>query len=113
MFAKFYASRGRCASHPDPDLWFPDQPQGRPTTAKRKIVASKAMLAIAICDDCPIKAECLAEGMRPENLEHGIWGGTLPGERILAAGLKLNRTIRRDAVAFAEGVRTWQSISVD
>jgi hypothetical protein len=112
MTAKFYASKGLCAKHPSPDLWFPEQPQGRPTQAKRKIVASKVMLALSICDDCPIKAECLAEGMKPENIEHGIWGGMLAGERILTAGIDTNRTIRRDAIVFAEGVRAWQSISV-
>lgn len=113
MFAKFYAARGRCASHPNPDLWFPEQPAGRPTMAKRKIVASKVMLAISICNDCPIKAECLAEGMSSENIEHGIWGGMLAGERILAAGIDTNRTIRSDAITFAEGVRAWQNTSVD
>lgn len=113
MFAKFYATRGLCSKHPNPDLWFPEQPQGRPTNAKRKLVASKVRLALSICDSCPIKAECLDEGMKPENIEHGIWGGMLAGERILAAGIDTNRTIRSDAIVFAEGVRAWQTISQD
>jgi hypothetical protein len=105
--------KGACSNHPNPDLWFPEQPQGRPSDSKRKLLASKVMLALSICDDCPVKAECLVEGMKPENIEHGIWGGMLAGERILAAGIDTNRTIRSDAITFAEGVRAWQSISVD
>lgn len=104
--------KGLCSTHPNPDLWFPEQPQGRPSNAKRKLLANKVMLAIAICNDCPVKAACLAEGMKSENLEHGIWGGTLPGDRIVAAGVDINRTSRHDAIVFAEGVRAWQSISV-
>lgn len=112
MTAKFYASRGKCATHPNPDLWFPEQPQGRPTNAKRKLLADKVMLAISICNRCPIKNECLAEGMKPENLEHGIWGGVMAGDRILLSGIDTNRTVRSDAIVFAEGVRAWQNTSV-
>jgi hypothetical protein len=49
--------------------------------------------------------------MKPENIEHGIWGGMLAGERILMAGIPTNYTIRSDAIAFAEGVRIWHDIS--
>jgi len=104
--------KGSCSTHPTPDLWFPTQPKGRPTRAKRKIVADNAMLAISICQGCPVKAECLAEGMKPDNIEHGIWGGMLAGERILMAGIPTNRTIRSDAIVFAEGVRAWQEVSL-
>ena len=110
MTAKFYPSKGTCASHPSPDLWFPEQPQGRPSNAKRKALANRVMLAIAICDGCPIKQACLDEGMKMENIEHGIWGGMMAGDRILKAGIDINRTSRSDAVVFAEGVRAWQSI---
>ncbi len=101
--------RGLCSTHPNPDLWFPEQPQGRPSNRKRKLLADSVMIAISICQSCPVKQACLAEGMLPENIEHGIWGGKLAGERILAAGIDTNRTIRSDAIVFAEGVRAWQS----
>lgn len=103
--------RGSCSTHPQPDLWFPEQPQGRPSNAKRKLLADKVMLAIAICEGCPVKQACLDEGMKIENIEHGIWGGLMAGERILLSGIDTNRTIRSDAIVFAEGVRAWQSIS--
>ena len=40
----------------------------------------------AICAGCPVRAECLAEGMCPvpgyqEQLEYGIWGGLVQRER--------------------------------
>ncbi len=105
--------KGTCSTHPNPDLWFPEQPAGKPTNAKRKLLADKVMIAIGICNGCPVKEQCLAEGMKPENLEHGIWGGTLPGDRIIASGIDTNRAIRRDAIVFAEGVRVWQSTLVD
>ena len=104
--------KGSCSTHPKPDLWFPTQYQGRPSMAKRKKIADDVMIALSICEDCPIKAECLAEGMKPENIEYGIWGGMLAGERILMAGIPTNRTIRSDAIVFAEGVRVWQDISL-
>ena len=104
---------GLCSTHPNPDLWFPEQPQGRPSRASRKIVAKQVLLAVSICQECPIKQACLTEGMKPENIEHGIWGGMLAGERILLANIDTNRTIRSDAIVFAEGVRKWQSISQD
>ena len=103
--------RGLCSTHPNPDLWFPEQPQGRPSERKRKILANKVMLATAICAGCPVKAECLAEGMKPENIEHGIWGGLLAGERIRLSRTRRSGTIREQAIAFAEGVRAWESIS--
>ena len=104
---------GLCTGHPNPDLWFPEQPQGRPSNAKRKQLAEQVMLALAICHECPIRQQCLDEGMRPENIEHGIWGGLLAGERILIAGIDTNRTIRSDAIVFAEGVRKWQEQLLD
>lgn len=101
---------GLCTGHPNPDLWFPEQPQGRPSDASRKRLAEQVMLAIAICHECPVRQKCLDEGMRPENIEHGIWGGMMAGERIVAAGIDTNRTIRSDAIVFADGVRRWQEL---
>ena len=103
--------KGLCSTHPNPDMWFPEHPQGRQSMASRKRLADSVMSAINICQECPVKADCLAEGMKPENIEHGIWGGVLAGDRILMAGIPTNYTIRSDAIAFAEGVRIWHDIS--
>jgi hypothetical protein len=49
--------------------------------------------------------------MKEENIEHGIWGGLLAGERILLSRGRKTGSAREQAIVFAEGVRTWQSIS--
>jgi hypothetical protein len=41
--------------------------------------------AINMCGRCPIQKDCLEEGMKPENLAYGIWGGLLAGQRIAIA----------------------------
>lgn len=74
-------------------------------------VINDALVAMAICQECPIRTLCLEQGMREENIEHGIWGGMLAGERIMLAKARNNSTVREQAISFAEGVRAWQSIS--
>lgn len=53
----------------DPEVWFPD-------------VGSKIESANlkAICNDCPVTAECLDYAMRAGERE-GIWGGLSPRQR--------------------------------
>jgi WhiB family redox-sensing transcriptional regulator len=52
----------------DPDLWFPE-----------KGVPSRA--AVRICNQCPVRAECLAEAQaRPEIW--GVWGGLSYHQRL-------------------------------
>jgi hypothetical protein len=37
---------------------------------------------LAVCGRCVVRVECLAFAMSdPGASRHGIWGGTLPGER--------------------------------
>ncbi len=104
---------GLCSTHPNPDMWFPEEQQsrGRPSRANHERMVTHALTAISICQSCPTRAECLTEGMKPENIEHGIWGGMLAGERILLARVSRSGTTREQAITFAEGVRAWQSIS--
>lgn len=49
------------------DDWFPND--GDHHAAQR---------AIAICNQCPVRARCLTEGL---NESEGIWGGTTPRQR--------------------------------
>jgi WhiB family redox-sensing transcriptional regulator len=53
----------------DPELWFPDKGD-----------AVSAQLARAICQQCPVRAECLAEALE-NNFGYGIWGGLSIKER--------------------------------
>lgn len=107
---------GLCSTHPNPDLWFPEESpsqrgSGRPSRAQHKQMVENALLAVAICQECPVRAKCLELGMSEENIEHGIWGGLLAGERIKLARTRRSGKIREQAITFAEGVRAWQSIS--
>jgi hypothetical protein len=103
---------GLCSTYDNPDLWFPEQhdKQGKPSRKEHKRAVENALLAMSICRECPIRARCLEEGMREENIEFGIWGGMLAGDRINLARGRRTGTIREQAIAFAEGVRVWQSI---
>ena len=57
-----------------PDIFFPEDFPDKPTREYAIRVAK------ALCNECPIKAECFAYAI--ENDERwGIWAGILPSER--------------------------------
>lgn len=58
----------------DPDLFFPDDLIGE----QRELSES---LAIELCKSCPIKKPCAAYAIEAQ-AEYGIWGGTLPSDRL-------------------------------
>lgn len=72
-----------------PDLFFPEGPMGRPSRSGPRVEKAKRL-----CWECPIRSDCLAQGMS-EPL--GIWGGLTPVER---RGLARTTKLRRQA-AFA------------
>lgn len=58
-----------CASHGDPDLWFPEHGEHE-----------REQEALRICASCPVRAACLAYVLsRPP--QPGIWGGTTEDQR--------------------------------
>jgi hypothetical protein len=62
-----------CAGHPDRWTWFSDDERD-------------ANRAIAVCRVCPVRSECLTSALRRAE-PSGVWGGTLPEERLhLRAG---------------------------
>ena len=78
--------RGNCTSDDNPDAWFPTMPTtGGNVATIMKNLAPDIKYAIGMCSRCPVRDKCLEEGMKPENLAYGIWGGTLPGQRIAMA----------------------------
>lgn len=105
---------GLCRSHDNPDLWFSDtiesDRQGRPSKDDVATAVRNSRQALAICGRCPVKDECLAEGMLPENIDYGIWGGTLSGERLLLAGVSINSNTRKANVRFAHKIRESQIV---
>jgi WhiB family transcriptional regulator, redox-sensing transcriptional regulator len=69
--------QARCAtSCLDPDEWFP-------LTADVGRAREQAARAIAICAECPVRAECLELSLRHSFGigVYGVWGGLVAGER--------------------------------
>ena len=48
-------------------MWFPVSPYPKGAELKR------ARKAQAVCEDCPVRTECLTFALRTR--QHGIWGG--------------------------------------
>ena len=71
-FLALLAKKGLCRDL-DPDLWFPDADE------RTTEYADQAHVAIAVCNACPVKTECLDYGVEHE--VYGIWGGTTPSQR--------------------------------
>jgi len=102
---------GNCTNSSNPDLWFPEVPAHRPSIARTEAMAKSVQEALDICSTCPAKAECLAEGMKPENLPHGIFGGMLAGDRLLSTGVKRDnfnvRSQEYEAINLAMRLEPW------
>lgn len=62
-----WADLGLCATHSNPDLWFPERGA---STAEAK----------AICRLCPVQAQCLTYAVN-NGEKFGIWGGRSERER--------------------------------
>lgn len=78
---------GACYKNPDPDLWQPEPPNGRPSERMMRTIAVRVLDAKTICNDCPEQKRCLEFGNEPNDLPYGIWGGKMAGERILDMGI--------------------------
>ena len=81
----------RCAhAGLDPDQWFP-------VSAEAGNARREAAAALAICNSCPVRAECLALSLEHWDIgQHGIWGGLLAAERA-----KLRRRLTANDNGFA------------
>lgn len=78
-----------CNGHPDPDLWHYDNSV---YVDEQQLHVLRSVEAIEVCNGCPVKAQCLKQGLEQENIISvggvgSIWGGLLTGERALLAGL--------------------------
>jgi len=103
------SKNGLCRNSDDPDLWFSDEVEqdrsGRPSLKESEMLIARTIQALKICDMCSVKDLCLEEGMRKDNLEHGVWGGVMAGERMLAAELPIFGFDRSKKITFANKVR--------
>lgn len=92
-----YHSEALCGKDYDPDLWSYMCSIERD---KKRVMVYNIIVAKKICDECPVKMECLKEGLQEENLkthqgEGLIWGGMLVSERALMLRLSPYSTIVR------------------
>lgn len=107
---KTFDQQGLCYTSDDPDLWFSEEIEvigrrGGPTNDEKEHMIKRTLKALAICDKCPIISDCLAEGMRLENLNYGVWGGTMAGERLVMAGAMTKAHDKQNKLLFAKKVR--------
>lgn len=76
----------------DPELWWYDYPMGNKNgelSVDSKEVIYKVATAVAICNQCPVKNECLEMGLKTQNLHTGsIFGGKIFSERLALSGKK-------------------------
>lgn len=102
---------GLCTGSSDPDLWFSDtsdQTSGKGKQLKPEVkerMIARTLAALSICSICPIKEACLAEGMKSQNIDFGVWGGTLPGERLSMTNRSQGARDVINKVKFAQQVR--------
>lgn len=78
----------------DPDDWMVDQSDVErvPDYKDRRRRAKQA------CWDCPlaVRGACLQDGMLPENIRFGIWGGYTERQRLKFRSEHARRALRRD-----------------
>ena len=107
--------QGLCTGHENPDMWFSDSTELEGSGRPRKNLAleklNDALEALAICKICPTQRECKAEGMKAENIDNGIWGGTMSGERLMLSLSNIRSMERVKKVDFAKRVRSVQEYS--
>jgi hypothetical protein len=105
-------SNGTCLSHDNPDIWFagevdladPNSSVNTNSLESRRQVED-AITALSICRNCPAKDNCLEIGMSGDSLQYGIYGGTMPGERIAMLGRVTRNSGILQKVRFANKVR--------
>lgn len=72
-----------CAGSDDPDLWHYENTRDRD---EQRAQVVRSVIAIQICAKCPVKAQCLEQGLEDDNLLFAagcgsIYGGMMMAER--------------------------------
>lgn len=107
-------SNGLCVGHDDPDLWFGGEAEKefgerwvntKEQRQRAQAEVDKAVAALSVCSNCPAKVNCLELGKRGPQLYYGIYGGTMPGERLLMLGRSVKKATLANKVNFARKVR--------
>lgn len=81
--APAWHEKALCQAHPDPDLW---SYKSWKDSEEQRYQVLRLVEALEYCKDCPVRNECLQQGLEKENLVPGIiWGGLFSLERIKMA----------------------------
>ena len=109
---KLDVCNGTCLSHDNPDLWFAgevylDEPNSsiNSNSVEARQQVENAITALSICRNCPAKDNCLEIGKSGDSLHYGIYGGTMPGERLAMVGRVTRNSGIMQKVRFANKVR--------
>lgn len=69
-----------CAGHPDPDLWWYEH---KWHADEQRLQILRIAEALEICADCPVKNQCLQQGLEDDNMISGsVFGGATYYERL-------------------------------
>jgi hypothetical protein len=105
-------SKGLCVGSDDPDMWFAGEvdltePNSSVNTNSQaaKLEVDKAIKALSICKSCPAKDDCLELGKHGQQINFGIYGGTMAGERLAMMGRVTKNSLVKQRVSFAHKVR--------
>jgi hypothetical protein len=77
-FTELMRDQGELPCQSAPELFFERDIEDREEVPLA--TASRYKMAKALCNDCPIRQQCLSYAME-ERIEYGIWGQTTPLER--------------------------------
>jgi WhiB family redox-sensing transcriptional regulator len=75
LLASIQANGNKVPCEWKPELWFPEDIENPKT---RQLATTEAIKG---CRSCPVQEACFDYALE-SNQKHGIWGGSLPSERI-------------------------------
>lgn len=98
MKDKTWHERALCKAHPDPDLWHYENSNYHDV---QQLQVLRSVEAIEICTECPVKQQCLKQGLEYDNVLSlggfgSIWGGMMTTERAKLVGLTETRNSLRN-----------------
>lgn len=85
-----WQSSGSCRDHDDPETWFP--------IGENAAAQAQASEAVAVCWQCPVRAECLQFALDTRQ-DVGVWGGLTEQERRALHKRRIRRHDRGDMSA--------------
>lgn len=108
LIKREWHTEASCNGYPDPDLW---HYENSTIPDMRRLEVLRTIQAIEICHQCPVRKQCLEQGLEPENInvfyggDGSVWGGLMTSERALLKGYKRRYHAVIDEARHARQVR--------